>query len=301
MRQGRTLSIRGKYIHVLSQDEIVVCYLKNTFRQEKNNQKNSIAIGDLVWFNEMNQITKIEDRKTILQRMDPLNPRKRHVLGSNVDQVYITFAIKSPDINISMMDRYIMAAQKGGLIPVVIINKIDLLEDRSLINDLVNIYKNIGIEVLPISTVTNEGIKPLLDSLEGKISIFSGPSGAGKTSLINIIGTLDLKVGEISEKIQKGKHTTTYSSLIPLNKDTFIIDTPGVASFALFDVDQAEILSYFSDLNQPLGDCKYRGCSHTHEPFCKVKEAESLNLLSPFRLSSFRSMMENLSAKEILY
>lgn len=291
IKQGRILSIRGKYIHILSEEKITICYLKNSFRREKTNQKNTVAIGDLVLFNEKDQITKILERKTILQRMDPLNHRKRHILGANIDKVYITFAIQSPTIDIPMIDRYVMAAQKGGLTPVIVLNKIDLAKDRSLINSLIALYNNIGIDVFPISTYTKEGMDALKDSLKGHLSIFSGPTGVGKTSLINIIADKDLLVGEISEKIQKGKHTTTYSSLITLEKDTFIIDTPGIASFALFDVTEHETLLYFGDLNEPLGSCKFRTCTHTHEPSCMVKEAEKQNLLCPIRLASFQTII----------
>ena len=289
--QGRVLSIRGKYIHILSREKITICYLKNSFRREKTDQKNTIAIGDLVLFNDKNQITKILERKTILQRKDPLNFRKRHILGANIDRVYITFAITAPSIDIPMIDRYVMSAQKGGLTPVIVINKIELAEDRALLNSLVKLYTDLYIEIYPISTYTNEGIDNLTASLNGHLSIFSGPTGVGKTSLINSITGKDLRVGEISEKIQKGRHTTTYSSLIPLAKDTFIIDTPGIASFELFDVTTHETLIYFEDLNKPLGSCKFRTCTHTHEPSCMVKEAEEQNLLCPIRLASFQSII----------
>ena len=233
--------------------------------------------------------------------MDPLNPRKRHILGSNIDQVYITFAIHAPDIDIAMLDRYILAAQKGNLTPIVVINKVDLADDLPLVDRLLAIYENIGIKIFAISTVTGKGMDALQKSLKGKTSIFSGPSGVGKTSLINIIAGKDLEVGEISRKIQKGRHTTTYSSLIPLDKETFIIDTPGIASFSLFDVDQNEALAYFSDLNEPLGDCKFRSCTHTHEPGCKVKEAADLDLISLIRLTSYREILENIQTKEPIY
>lgn len=293
IKQGRVLSIRGKYIHILCKEDVVRCYLKNSFRREKNDQKNTIAIGDLVLFNDKDQITKILDRKTLLQRKDPLNHRKRHILGANIDRVYITFAVESPTIDIPMMDRYVMAAIKGGLTPVIVLNKVDLLKNRTLINDLTKIYKELDIEIFPISTYTGEGIDTLTASLHGHLSLFSGPTGVGKTSLINIIADKDFLVGEISEKIQKGKHTTTYSSLIALDKDTFIIDTPGIASFELFDMTKQEALQYFSDLNDPLGPCKFRTCSHTHEPACMVKEAEKQNLLSPIRLASYQSIISS--------
>jgi len=233
--------------------------------------------------------------------MDPLNPRKRHILGANIDQVYITFAIKSPDIDVAMMDRYILSALKGGLTPVVVINKIDLVESKELADHLLEIYNNIGIKAIAISSETNEGMDVLLNSLKGKTSMFSGPSGVGKTSIINLITGKELEVGEISSKIQKGRHTTTYSSLLPLDEDTFIIDTPGIASFSLFDVDLHEALDYFSDLNTPLGSCKFRLCTHTHEPKCKVKEAEDENLLSHVRLASYREILEKIQTQEPIY
>ena len=296
IKQGRILSIRGKYIHVLEGDKSRRCYLKNSFHRQKTDQKNAVAIGDLVLFNESNQITEICPRTTLLQRKDPLNHRKRHILGANIDRVYITFAIESPNIDVPMVDRYVMAALKGGLTPVIVLNKIDLLENRELLNALTKIYQGLDIEIFPISTYTGEGIEALNASLHGHLSLFSGPTGVGKTSLINLIAGKDFLVGEISEKIQKGKHTTTYSSLIALDKETFVIDTPGIASFELFDMTHQEALSYFADLNEPLGPCKFRTCTHTHEPHCMVKEAEKQNLLSPIRLASYQNIIENISA-----
>jgi ribosome biogenesis GTPase len=266
-QQGRVVSIRGRDIHVFSCEKTIITYLKNSIKREKSDQKNLIAIGDTVLFNDKGQIESICQRKTILQRMDPLNPRKRHVLGANIDQVFITFAIQSPDIDIPMVDRYIIAAQKGGLFPIVIINKVDLIKDKSEIAPLIALYKLLEIPIIALSIKTKEGVDELIHLLEGKTSIFSGPSGAGKSSIINLITGGNLTTGEISEKIQKGKHTTTFSSLIPLKKDTYIIDSPGIASFSNFNVSKEEVLIYFSDLNKPLGDCKYKTCSHTHEPF----------------------------------
>lgn len=301
MHEGITLSIRGKKIDVLSNDQIISCYLKTTLIKQKSNQKNIIAIGDRVSFNDDHQIVKIHERKTILQRQDPLNPRKRHILGANVDQVFITFAIKAPEIDIAMLDRYILSAIKGRLTPVVVLNKIDLTTDKELIDHLKDVYEGIGIKFFAISAKENKGIQNLQKALKGKISMFSGPSGVGKTSLINIIAKKDLRVGEISEKIQKGRHTTTYSSLILLEKDTFIIDTPGIASFSLFDIDLNEALDYFADLNKPLGPCKFRSCSHTHEPKCSVKDAEAQNKLSHIRLASYREILQTIQDKQPLY
>jgi ribosome biogenesis GTPase len=275
----------------LSEGKTSTFYLKNSLKREKTDQKNLITIGDNVLLNDKGQIERILPRNTILQRMDPLNERKRHVLAANIDQVLITFAIKSPDIDIPMVDRYIIAAKKGGLLPILIINKIDLLNDKSSLEPLIALYKEIQIPVILLSIKTKEGLDKLTLLLENKTSIFSGPSGTGKTSLINLITGKNLTTGEISEKIQKGKHTTTFSSLIPLKKDTYIIDTPGIASFSNFNVTNEDILEYFSDLNTPLGDCKYKTCSHTHEPFCKVKEASEKNLLSTIRFSSFQTLI----------
>lgn len=295
IKQGRIVSIRGKDIHILYEEKIIICCIKNSLKKEKTNQKNLIAIGDLVLFNENKQIVEIQKRSTFLERMDPLNPRKKHILGANIDQVFITFAIKSPDIDIPMIDRYIISAQKGGLKPIVVINKIDLAKNLSTIQDIKELYAAIDIPVIAISTLTKEGINELNSYLNKNISIFSGPSGVGKTSLINLLTGKNLEVGLISEKIQKGKHTTTFSSLLQLRKNTFIIDTPGIASFSIYKNTKEDILDYFLDLTAPLGQCKFRSCTHTHEPSCMVKEAEKQNLLSPIRLASFQNLMHEIN------
>ncbi len=298
---GKVISIRGKFIHVHIDGLIEHCTIKNCLRREAGNQKGTIAVGDSVEVNANKQIETIYERRTILQRTDPLNPRKRQVLGVNIDQVFITFAIKSPDINIPMLDRYIMAAQKGGLTPIILINKVDLSETRSEIEDLVKIYTNIGINIIPVSTHTKEGIESIREALEGKTSMLSGPSGTGKTSLINLITGKELRVGTISEKIQKGRHTTTFSSLIPLSSESFIIDTPGIASFSVFDLSALDVAEYFSDLCEPLGACKFRTCTHTHEPGCSVKNAAEKNLIPLIRFSSHQAIINAVLHKDSVY
>ncbi len=298
---GKVISIRGKFIHVHVDGQVEICTIKNCLRREKSDQKGTLTIGDSVEINENSQIVTIYERKTILQRTDPLNARKRQVLGANIDQVYITFAIKSPDINIPMLDRYIMAAQKGNLTPIIIINKIDLVNSNQEIDDLVKIYTNIGIKIIPVSTQTKQGIEEVKNSLCGYTSMLSGPSGTGKSSLINLITGSTLEVGAISERIQKGRHTTTFSSLIAIDKETFIIDTPGIASFSVFDLTLIDIAEYFSDLCEPLGSCKFRTCTHTHEPFCSAKQALMQNLISPIRFSSHQVIIDSVLNKESIY
>ena len=299
--QGRVLSVRGRDIHLLYEKKFLICILKNSLLKHRSNQKNYICVGDRVIFNENMQITEILPRITTLQRMDPLNHRKRQIIAANIDQVFISFAIQSPSINIPMLDKYIIATQNGGLTPVIIINKIDLCEDRLLLDNIINIYKELDISIIALSVSSGEGIDQLLSALQGKTSIFSGPSGVGKTSLINLIAKQDLAVGDISNKIKKGTHTTTHSSLLSLDEHTFIIDSPGVASFSLFQPSKEDILDYFSDLNTHLGPCKYRGCTHTHEPFCMVKKAYEEGLIDPMRMSSFRSIIDEVLNKIPLY
>jgi len=297
---GKVISIRGKHIHVHVEDRVEYCTLKNALHREKSDQKGAITIGDSVEVNDNNQIVTIHKRKTLLQRTDPLNPRKRQVIGANIDQVYITFAIQSPDINIPMVDRYIMAAQKGDLTPILLINKIDLGKDND-VEELIKIYTDIGIKIIAVSTYTGQGMDRLKELLKGKTSMFAGPSGTGKTSLINHITGKELLVGELSERIQKGRHTTTFSSLIPLSSDTFIIDTPGIASFSVFDLSEVDISDYFSDLCEPLGPCKFRTCTHTHEPLCSVKEAFAKNLIPSIRFFSHQTIINEIVHKESLY
>lgn len=287
---GLVTSVSGREISVHIKGENRTCTLRGSLKKERGDEKNLIVVGDHVTIGSHNQILGIKKRKTILSRTDNLSRKKRHIIAANVDQVYIVSSITSPSLKLSLIDRYIIAAQKESMTPLIVINKIDLGDHEHSAEEVATIYQKIGIPIFFVSAVTKEGMDKLTQSMDSHISVFSGQSGVGKTSLLNIVTGLSDKTGEIVEKTQKGSHTTTRAKLIQISEDGYCIDTPGIRSFALWNVTHEDILRYFSDLNEIGGGCKYPGCSHTHEPDCGVKAALEEGKISKLRFESYLSI-----------
>ena len=292
-RAGRVLSISTDTITVQVEERALSCSMKGTLKKERTHQKNPIAVGDRVIVDEEDQITFIEERTSILARADNLHRRKQQLIATNIDQVLITASIKEPTLKPSLIDRYIIASLKGNMRPVIIINKIDLLDkEDTLLSDLRAIYEKMSIPFFPISVKEKVGCDQIKSLLEGASSVISGQSGVGKTSLINAVTGLNLRTSSVVDKTKKGAHTTTQARLIPIGEDSYIIDTPGIKSFGLWDIDPNDILSYFQDLHELQERCKYPNCSHLHEPGCYVKEAVEKGEIPKVRYESYKTIRE---------
>jgi ribosome biogenesis GTPase len=218
------------------------------------------------------------------------------LIAANIDQVFITVSCLEPTIKPSLIDRYIIAAVRGKMTPIILINKMDLLspdsEAEKLILEIIKTYKDLGYTIIPISTVTGIGLQELTQCLEGKASVFSGQSGVGKTSLINLVTGMSLKTNKIIEKTSKGSHTTSKACLIPLENNGFCIDTPGIRSFGMWDLKKEDIQHYFKEIDAKRSKCKYFNCTHQSEPDCAVKKAVEKGKISPLRYQSYLSLME---------
>ncbi len=273
-------------------------------KKEKNLQKNLIAVGDFVLFDkigpEVGVIHTIEPRKTILSRADNLSRKKEQILAANIDQVLITTSVTKPALKPSLVDRYIIATEMGGMKPIVVVNKIDLLterEDKELLAEFCKIYREANVLVLPVSSYSGEGLESLLDIMAGKASVFSGQSGVGKSSLINAVTGSKLLVGSVVEATEKGSHTTTRAQLLPLECGGYVIDTPGVKSFGVWELEENKIRHYFDEIQKFSHECRYPDCSHIHEPGCAVQKALSEGKISPLRFSSYMALMEETKGK----
>ncbi len=236
---------------------------------------------------ERGQVASIEERYSQLTRKDNLRRRLAQVIAANIDQVIIVTSVAEPNLKPSLIDRYIISAIRGNMSPLIIINKVDLTKERKALNEIIWIYKNLGIQVIEMSGINQKGIDELKEAMKGKASVFSGQSGVGKTTLINLIAGTDFKTREVVEKTEKGVHTTTKSTLVKIDEETFCIDTPGIKSFSLWDVTTDELSQYFSDLQQFSSDCKFINCTHTHEPDCGVKKAVEEGKISQLRYDSY--------------
>lgn len=291
--RGRVISVEPSLYYVLTEaDELFSCYLKGSLKQEKTLSSNLIAIGDFVRFtpfeDKTGMISAIEPRKSVLARA---KERNKHLIAANVDQVLIVCSIVSPPLKIPLIDRYIIATKQGNMEPIIVINKIDLQQkEHDEIAPIKDLYEKMHIPVVAVSSVTKEGMDQLKALMQDKLSVFSGQSGVGKTSLINEITSSSLRVGEVVAKTNKGAHTTTKATLIPLKPSGFCIDTPGIKSFGLWELSYESIYNYFTDFKEY--HCKFPDCKHTHEPDCGVKNALEKGAISLLRYQSYITLIE---------
>jgi ribosome biogenesis GTPase len=310
--RGRVLAITPEGI-VVERDHIsYLCSLKGVLKKESTRIKNLVAVGDFVQFTlkekDSGVISFVEPRHSILSRSDPLSRHKEQLIAVNIDQVLITCSVVLPPIKPFLVDRYIIAAKKGNMQPIIVVNKIDLFDsppdlvdgvflkaEKETYLSFLQTYRDLDIPVYPVSVTTGEGIEALKLAMQGKMSVFSGQSGVGKSSLINTIMGLNLRTGGIVGKTWKGTHTTSTSHLIPLEGTGFCIDTPGIKSFGLWDLSAEEIQSYFTEFEPYINSCKYLNCSHLQEPECAVQKALAEGKISPLRFASYSALISGLS------
>lgn len=307
LKRGRVLAILPEGIVVSCDHKEHLCNLKGSLKQDKNKIKNLVAVGDFVRFEDQ-RIVKIEERHSVLSRADNLSRNKEQLIAVNIDQVLITASVVLPALKPFLIDRYIIAALKGNMQPVIVVNKIDLLDsppadfdpedlenEKALYEEFLEVYRALDYLVIPISVDTGEGIEDLKAAMRGKTSVFSGQSGVGKSSLINSVTGTDLATGSIVQRTGKGSHTTTTTHLIPLEEGGFCIDTPGIKSFGLWDLDKSDVAAYFPEIFALSSSCKYPDCAHLNEPGCAVKAAAEENKISPLRFASYCALMASVS------
>lgn len=305
--RGRVTSIASEGILVAAEGKSYTCFLRGALKKEKTQLKNLVVTGDYVHFQVSSEhegaIAYVEPRQTVLSRADNLDQRKKQLIASNIDQVLITTSVVKPILRPSLIDRYIIATEQGGMSPVVIVNKIDLLKEetaeKELWRDFVRDWSACGFKIINVSIVTGEGIEELKAVMKDKSSVFSGQSGVGKSSLINAVAGLNLKVGETVERTGKGTHTTTAAALLPLPFGGWCIDTPGIKSFGIWDLPKEDVKYYFFDIPGRTFDCKFPTCTHLHEPGCAVIEAVEQGTYSALRYESYVALMDELDQEHM--
>lgn len=312
LKLGRVLAIAPEGILVSYDQAEILCSLKGSLKQDKNRVKNLVAVGDFVRFEQKSKdqgwIVKVEERHSILSRADNLSRNKQQLIAVNIDQVLITVSAVLPPLKTPLVDRYIIAAQKGNMLPIILVNKVDLLsapppecdvsfleQEKALYEEFINAYRALHFTVIPISVETGEGVSELKEVMRGKTSVFSGQSGVGKSSLINLVTGASLATGEIVQRTRKGSHTTTTTHLIPLEEGGFCIDTPGIKSFGLWDLQAEDVAAYFHEIFTLSSQCKYPDCAHLNEPDCAVKQAALEHRISPLRFASYCALMSSIS------
>lgn len=281
---------------------ILNCSVKGNFRIKGIRTTNPVAVGDIVEVQETgddyNYITAIEPRRNYIIRRASNLSKESHIIAANLDRAMLIVTLAHPTTSTTFIDRFLATAEAYRVPVTIVINKIDLLDEdgRELQKAVEYLYNSIGYDTIAVSAKTGEGIDRLREMLIGHITLFSGNSGVGKTTLINdLIPGLGLRTGAISVIHDTGMHTTTFSEMfdIPGHPDSHIIDTPGVKGFGTIDFDVHEVAHYFPEIFETGRGCRYSNCTHTHEPGCAVREALEENRIAQSRFNSYLSILED--------
>ena len=303
--QGLVIKNTGSWYTVLTDDgQLLDCKVKGNFRIKGIRSTNPVAVGDRVTIGEGNWITEIEDRRNYIIRKSINLSKQSHILAANVDQALLIVTVSKPETSTTFIDRFLASAEAYRVPVVLIFNKTDLLTDEELHYQqmMMNLYETIGYECRAISATTGQGVEELRPLLEGKITLLSGNSGVGKSTLINsIVPHANQRVADISEAHQTGMHTTTFSEMIPLENQSsfntqhssFLIDTPGIKGFGTFDMEREELTSYFKEIFEFSKQCRFSDCTHTHEPGCAVLKAVEDHYIAQSRYQSYLSMLDD--------
>ena len=297
--KGLVIKNTGSWYGVLTDDgQLFECKVKGNFRIKGIRSTNPVAVGDRVTVGEGNWIVAIEDRRNYIIRKSINLSKQSHILAANVDQALLVVTVVNPQTSTTFIDRFLASAEAYRVPVILVFNKTDLLDEdlRRYQEALVHLYQTIGYTCLQISATTGSGIDDIRSLLEGKITLLSGNSGVGKSTLINrLVPDANLRTGEISDAHNTGQHTTTFSEMIPLESNGWVIDTPGIKGFGTFDMEPEELTSYFKEIFRFSKDCRFSNCTHTHEPGCAVLKALEDHYIAESRYQSYLSMLEDKS------
>lgn len=288
-KPGTVLRVQGLVSQVrLDDGTLLGCTTRQLLKQLSTDLRHVVAAGDQVWVRPEGDsegvIERVEPRHGVLSRT---SRGRQQLIVANVDQVLIVTCAAEPRIKPNLIDRYLVTCERTGIRPVIVINKMDLVEPADMM-PLVGVYAQLGYEVLTLSATTDWGVDLLRDRLAGKQSVLTGQSGVGKSSLLNAIEPgLELRVRTVSQESQKGRHTTTTAELYPLESGGYVVDTPGIRQFQLWDVVAEEVAGYFRELRPYVSKCRFPDCTHTHEEFCAVKDAVADGWIDARRYESY--------------
>lgn len=289
---------------VLQEELLVPCKVKGNFRLKGIRTTNPVAVGDVVDYEMNNEgfafINNIHQRRNYIIRKSINLSKQAHILATNLDQVLLIVTVAHPETSTTFIDRFLATAEAYQVPAVIVINKIDLLDEEltEYANNLKYLYhNNIGYKVIMTSVKTGVGMSELRDLLSSKTTLLAGNSGVGKSSIINIlVPEASTKVADLSEAHDAGQHTTTFSEMFQLKdlgEDSYIIDTPGVRGFGTIEFERESVGHYFRDIFKVSADCRFGNCTHTHEPGCAVLEAVNNHTIALSRYDSYLSILED--------
>ena len=309
--KGLVIKNTGSWYTVRTDDgQLAQCKIKGNFRLKGIRSTNPVAVGDHVSIVQNQEgtafITEIEDRRNYIIRKSQNLSKQSHILAANVDQAMLVVTVNHPQTSTTFIDRFLASAEAYRVPVVLLFNKTDLLDEDELHYQqmMVALYESIGYESRQIAAATGSGVEELRPLLEGKITLLSGNSGVGKSTLVNrLVPGAGLRTAEISDAHNTGMHTTTFSEMIPLSpppstnaassSTAYLIDTPGIKGFGTFDMEPEELTGYFREIFRFSKDCRFSNCTHTHEPGCAVLQALEDHYIAQSRYQSYLSMLDD--------
>ena len=299
--QGLVIKNTGSWYTVKTvEGSVVECKIKGNFRLKGIRSTNPVAVGDHVEIELNSQntafITAIGDRKNYIIRKSQNLSKQSHIIAANVDQAFLVVTVERPQTSTTFIDRFLATAEAYSVPVVLVFNKTDLLDDSLMRYQrmMTDLYETVGYKCVAVSAETGEGMNELMEMLRDRITLLSGHSGVGKSTMINrLLPGVNLRTAEISDAHNTGMHTTTFSEMLPLPGGGYIIDTPGIKGFGTFDMEPEELTSYFKEIFRFSKDCRFSNCTHTHEPGCAVLKAVEDHYIAASRYQSYLSMLED--------
>ena len=314
MKEGLVIRTTGNWYRVLTDGgEAVECRLRGNYRLRGNKQTNPVAVGDHVLFeleaDGTGVIHDVRDRSNYIVRRATKLSKQTHVIAANIDLLCVVATLGLPRTSTGFIDRLLVTAEAYHIPACIIFNKCDLLVDdelRAMQDEISELYRTVGYPVLEVSALKGSGIDELKAMIAGKTVLFSGHSGVGKSAMLNALCPgLALKVGAISDWSLKGKHTTTFAEIFPIQLSTlhsqlstYLIDTPGIKEFGMVDFTPQELSHFFPEMRRVLHDCYFADCTHRHEPRCAVKEAIDNGTISEERYRNYLSIIEDITENQ---
>jgi ribosome biogenesis GTPase len=300
-----TKSTGSRYRVMFGNGSIVECTIKGKFRVKDLKTTNPVAVGDNVLFefekkDNSGVITEVLDRKNYILRRSSNLSKQFQVIAANVDQVILMITIILPVTPVEFIDRFLITAEAYRVPASIIINKTDIYgeQENERMEQLISVYSNIGYECFRLSLTSGTGIGPVKERLENRITLLSGNSGVGKTTLLNILEpSLNLKTGEVSDYHKQGKHITTFPEMHRMPFGGYVIDTPGLRGFGVVDMERNEIYHFFPEIFRISKDCRFYNCLHLDEPGCAVRKAVEQGTINPMRYRSYVSILEDENSK----
>jgi ribosome biogenesis GTPase len=304
IHEGLLIRIKGSDHYVYDNGEEIRCGVRGRFRIGRGDDEVLPVVGDIVEYTReplldsgvpSGTVTSVRPRRSLFVRSETRGRRGCRIIGSNLDNVFLIHSVKDPVINARLIDRMLTAAERDGIEPVIVVNKIDLVENEDELAEVLAPYPRMEYKVIRASAVTGEGTDELSAMMAGRCTMLAGPSGAGKTSLLSRIEPgIEARISNVSSSTGKGRHTTTHFELHRLSSGGWLGDSPGIREFGVWGVEKETLGEYFRDFEPYLGKCRFNTCTHSHEPECAVKEAVEEGAIFPQRYDSYLRIMESL-------